>query len=158
MADHNHPRRHGVRPTPLLLRIPIAVSAALLLAATWLPVVEIKGFDTFALDSIALWAARGARIALVGALACLLLRTLDVSRWWMALAAGILFAPLADMAVRALDLVEMMQDQIEGGPWDLIALKSGSWLCLAGLVFWLLDLAMAGVSKFSARAKSPDRV
>jgi len=129
----------------LMLRAPIAVSASLLLAATWLPVIEIRGFDTFALDMIALWAARGARVALVAALACLVFRTTAVSRWWMALASGILFAPLADMAVRAVDLVEMMQDQIQGGPWDLIALKSGSWLCLAGLVLWLLDLALAAI-------------
>jgi len=126
----------------LLDRLPLVLAAALLLWATWLPVIEIKGFDTFALDTVAMWATRAARVTLIATLLCLVIRPLTVSRWWLALSAGILLSPLADMAVRAIDLTKMMGTEGPGNINDLIVIRGGSWVCLIGVVFWLLDLTI----------------
>jgi hypothetical protein len=134
-----------------LLRLPLFIAAVLLLRATWLPVIEIKGFDTFAFESLALWATCSARVTLAIVLVCLLLRPLSLSRWWMAFSVGILFSPLTDMAVRAADLAKMMKSQVEGDMTQLIILRTGTWFCVAGLSFWLLDLAMAGALLLLAR-------
>ncbi|MEN9974492.1 MAG: hypothetical protein RLZZ282_498 [Verrucomicrobiota bacterium] len=123
--------------------LPLCLAAALLLGATWIPVIEIKGFDTFSLESVAMWATRAARVTLLGALLCLLLRPLGVSRWAMALSVGILIGPLADMGVRAMDLARMMETEGPGDFTGLIVVRAGTWICMAGLVFWLLDLAIA---------------
>lgn len=134
------------KPAPakgLLETLLLLVAAALLLRATWLPVIEIKGFDTFALESVAMWATRAARVTLIAAMLCLALRSLGVSRWWMALSVGILIGPLADMAVRAVDLAEMMKTSGQGDPTGLIVVRAGTWVCAAGLACWLLDLAAA---------------
>jgi len=153
MAESNTPPAPLVSwPRQIALRVPIAASATALLVAASLPMIEIKGFDTFALDSIALWAARGARVALWVALGCLMFRAQSLSRWWMALAIGILFSPMIDMAANALDLAEMMRDQISGSPMEMIQLKSGAYLCVVGLGFWLLDLLIAGVRRLRSRA------
>ncbi|MEI6176639.1 MAG: hypothetical protein WCS43_07085 [Verrucomicrobiota bacterium] len=128
-----------------LARLPLLIAAGLLLRASWLPVIEIKGFDTFAFESLALWATRSARVTLVIVLVCLLFRPMSLSRWWMALSVGILVSPLTDMVVRAADLAEMMKSQIDGDMTQLIILRTGTWFCVAGLSFWLLDLAVAGV-------------
>ncbi len=119
----------------------LALAATLLLRATWLPVIEIKGFDTFALESVAMWATRAARVTLAIALLCLLIRPLTVARWWMALAIGILLSPLADMAIRADDLAKMMKTSGAGDIDGLVVLRSGTWVCVAGLLCWVLDLA-----------------
>ena len=118
----------------------LAGAAGLLLRATWLPVIEIKGFDTFTLVTVAMWATRAARVILGIALGCLWLRPLTVARWWMALAVGILLSPLADMAIRAADLTQMMETSGTGDVSGLIVLRTGAWVCLAGLVLWLLDI------------------
>jgi hypothetical protein len=61
----------------------------------------------------------------------------------MALSVGILISPLADMAVRAMDLAKMMETDGPGDIKELIVIRAGTWVCMAGLVFWLLDLAAA---------------
>jgi len=121
----------------------LLAAAALLLRASWLPVIEIKGFDTFALESVAMWATRAARVTLIAVILCLLVRPLALSRWWMALSVGILIGPLADMAVRTVDLVEMMKSSGQGDMSALIVIKTGTWVCAAGLACWLLDTAAA---------------
>ena len=121
----------------------MAFSALFLIAASWMPVLEIRGFDTFGLNTIALWATRGARFALLACLLCLTMRSPAASRWWMALAVGMLSAPLMDMAVRSIDLMEMMG---ENGPTvdeGLIRPLAGSWLLVIGLMLWLADLYLA---------------
>lgn len=123
--------------------LPLCLAATLLLRASWLPVIEIKGFDTFALETVAMWATRAARVTLLISLACLLIRPLGVSRWWMALSVGILIGPLADMVARAMDLSKMMATDGPGDIKQLIVIRAGTWFCLAGLAFWLLDLAAA---------------
>lgn len=139
-----------------LNRLLLLIAADLLLIATWLPVIEIKGFDTFAFDSLALWATRSARVTLTIVLICLLIRPIFLSRWWLAFSVGILFSPLTDMVVRAIDLAEMMKSQVEGDMTQLIILRTGAWFCVAGLSFWLLDLVVAGVRLLLARReKSP---
>ena len=144
------------KQTCWLERLPIVIAAILLLRATWLPVIEIKGFDTFSLDSIALWATRGARVTLCFALPCLMLRSLSLSlsRWWMALAVGILFSPLTDMAVRATDLAKMMESQVDGGVGQLVVLRQGTWFCVVGLLFWLIDCGLALLSVVKKRPSS----
>ena len=121
----------------------LACAAGLLLRATWLPVVEIKGFDTFALESVAMWATRAARVTLIATLLCLPLRPLGIARWWMALSVGILIGPLADMAVRTVDLADMMKSGGQGDIAKLIVIQTGTWICAVGLVAWLLDLLLA---------------
>jgi hypothetical protein len=139
-----------------LTRLPLLIAAGLLLRASWLPVIEIKGFDTFAFESLALWATRSARVTLAIAMVCLLFRPISLSRWWMAFSVGILFSPMTDMVVRAIDLAEMMKSQVEGDMTQLIILRTGTWFCVAGLSFWLLDLVVAGVRLLLARReKSP---
>ena len=138
----NTPRNHSPKSF-WPQRLPGFIAAALLLRATWLPIIEIKGFDTFAFDSMALWATRSARVTLGIAILCLMLRSLTISRWWMALAVGILFSPLADMMVRAADLADMMKAEIQGDLKQLIVFRTGVWFCVAGLGFWLLDLVLA---------------
>jgi hypothetical protein len=136
---------HTIRQPNLVRKslecLPLCIAAALLLRATWLPVIEIKGFDTFALETVAMWATRAARVTLVISMVCLLVRPLAISRWWLALAVGIMLSPLADMAVRAVDLVKMMGNEGPGKIDELIVLRTGTWICAAGLLFWLLDLA-----------------
>jgi hypothetical protein len=123
----------------------LLAAAALLLRASWLPVIEIKGFDTFALESVAMWATRAARVTLIAVILCLLVRPLALARWWMALSVGILIGPLADMAVRTVDLVEMMKSSGQGDMSELIVIKTGTWVCAAGLACWLLDIAAATI-------------
>jgi len=134
-----------------LNRLLLLIAADLLLIATWLPMIEIKGFDTFAFDSLHLWATRSARGTLTIVLVCLLFRPMSLSRWWMALTIGILFSPLTDMIVQAADLMNMMKSQVEGDMTQLIILRTGTWFCVAGLFFWLLDLTIAGVRLLLAR-------
>jgi hypothetical protein len=138
----NDSRKPTLAPSWLAC-LPLCLAATLLLRSTWLPVIEIKGFDTFALESVAMWATRAARVTLLISLLCLLIRPLGVSRWWMALSVGILISPLADMAVRAMDLAKMMETDGPGDIKELIVIRAGTWVCMAGLVFWLLDLAAA---------------
>jgi hypothetical protein len=134
-----------------LNRLLLLIAAGLLLRASWLPVIEIKGFDTFAFESLALWATRSARVTLAIVLVFLLFRPMFLSRWWMAFSVGILFSPMTDMVVRAIDLAEMMKSQVEGDMTQLIILRTGTWFCVAGLSFWLLDLGVAGVRLLLAR-------
>lgn len=136
-----------------LERMPLLFAALLLLRATWLPVIEIKGFDTFALDSIAMWATRAARFTLIASILTLLIRSRAPSRWWMALSVGILFGPLSDMAVRAADLAKMMQPEGIDEINHFIIILPGTWICMAGLIFWLGDLVTA-VSCYWNRKKS----
>jgi hypothetical protein len=137
----------------ILERLPIVAAAALFLLATRLPVIEIKGFDTFSLTSVAMWATKAARITLGVALVCVLVRPLGISRWWMALSVGILLSPLADMAIRAKDLVEMMGDDAVDAN-DMIVLKDGTRACAAGLGFWVLDLLLAAGTRLACWARS----
>jgi len=135
----------------------LACSAGLLLRATWLPVIEVKGFDTFALESMALWATRAARVTLIASLVCLPIRPLGIARWWMALSIGILFSHLADMGVQAADMAKMMPG---GGSIDImkvIVLRTGTWFCAAGLACWLLDLlvALGGLIRGWCRRRVP---
>lgn len=127
----------------ILERLPLLAAAVLLLIATREPVVEIKGFDTFSLSSVAMWATRAARFTLGAALVFLLFRPLDFSRWWMALSAGILLGPLADMAIRSADLVEMMGSDAPSNPEEMIVLLSGAKICAAGFTFWVIDVILA---------------
>jgi hypothetical protein len=99
----------------------LLAAAALLLRASWLPVIEIKGFDTFALESVAMWATRAARVTLIAVILCLLVRPLALARWWMALSVG------------------------QGDMSELIVIKTGTWVCAAGLACWLLDIAAATI-------------
>ena len=135
--------RNITRTHNLLECLLMLAAAALLLRASFVPVIEIKGFDTFALESVALWATRIARITLGAAVLCLLVKPLGVSRWWLALSVGIMIGPLTDMAMRAVDLAKMMATDGPGNINDLIVIRTGTWLCAAGLGCWLLDLAVA---------------
>jgi len=142
--------------TKVLECLLLVCSAGLLLRATWLPVIEVKGFDTFALESIALWATRAARVTLVATILCLPLRPLGIARWWMALSIGILFSHLADMGVQAADMAKMMPG---GGSIDImnvIVFRTGTWFCAAGLACWVLDLllALAGLVRTWRRGQS----
>ncbi|MEI6653856.1 MAG: hypothetical protein WCP45_03745 [Verrucomicrobiota bacterium] len=150
------------RPTTLVRKflecLLLAGAAGLLLRATWLPVIEIKGFDTFTLETVAMWATRAARVILGIALGCLLLRPLTVARWWMALAVGILLSPLADMAIRAQDLTQMMKTSGTADVSGLIVLRAGAWVCLAGLALWLLDIVrVVGAALTTALGKPGQR-
>lgn len=136
-----------------LERLPLIIAAAVLLLATWLPVVEIKGFDTFALETVAKSATQAVRFSLVAGLLCISFCPVGVSRWWMALSVGILFGPLADMAVRAADLTGMMQSDSPVKISDIIVIRTGTWICVAGLAFWLIDLVSA-LMKFIRQKKS----
>jgi hypothetical protein len=139
------PAKHGLE------RLLLLGASAMLLLATWLPAIEIKGFDTFALETMAMWATRAARFTLVAVILCLPIRPLGVARWWMALSVGILIGPLADMAVRAVDLAKIMMET--SGPGDiteLIVIRTGTWVCATGLVLWLLDLAALLAGRFRA--------
>lgn len=135
-----------------LERLPLIIASAVLLLATWLPVVEIKGFDTFALETVAKSATQAARFSLVAGLLCISFCSIGVPRWWMALSVGILFGPLADMAVRAADLTEMMQADSPVEISDIIVIRTGTWVCVAGLAFWLIDL-MFTLTKFIRRKR-----
>ena len=138
-----NPHRQPCPVSRLLGSLLLLCSAGLLLWATRLPVIEIKGFDTFALESVAMWATRAARVTLIVVILCLPLRPLGISRWWMALSVGILIGPLADMAVRTVDLTEMMKSSDQGDISKLIVIRTGTWVCAVGLACWVLDLLVA---------------
>jgi hypothetical protein len=139
----NPPSLERSRTGLILERLPLLAAAVLFLVATRLPIIEIKGFDTFSLTSVAMWATRAARFTLGAGLLCLLIRPMEISRWWMALSVGILLGPLADMAIRSADLVEMMGTDGPADPGEMIVLQSGTWACVAGLGFWVLDVVVA---------------
>lgn len=126
-------------------RIPILGSAACLLAATWLPVIEIKGFDTFDFASVALWAGKIARFTLGAVILSSLLPSLLAARWLLALSVGIIFSPLLDMVIRSLALAEMM-DAGDGTDFkSLIIPLKGIWVAAMGLTLWIADLLIEGV-------------
>jgi len=121
-------------------RLPLIIAAALLILATWLPLVEIKGFDTFTLEAVAKSATQAVRSSLVAGLLSISFFPTGVSRWLMALSVGILFGPLADVVLRALDLTEMMQSDSPVKISEIIVIRTGTWICLVGLAFWLIDV------------------
>lgn len=126
----------------IALRLPILAAAGILMASTWLPIVEIKGFDTFALKSVALWPGIIVRYTLSITALCLLLPSLQLSRWWMALSIGILFSPLLDIALRAKDLAEMMTSEDMPSAADLVIPLKGFWAFVIGFALWLIDLCL----------------
>ena len=121
----------------------LACSAGLLLRATWLPTFQIKGFGDFDLESVGMWATHAARYTLITAILCLPLRPLGISRWWMALSVGILFGPLASLVGQAIDLTKSPGADIPVNIKDVIVLRTGTWVCAAGLACWVLDLLAA---------------
>lgn len=135
------------------LRLSILCSAVSLIMATWLPVIEIKGFDTFDFASVALWAGKVSRFTLGGIILALLLPNLQAARWLLALSVGILFSPLLDMVVRSLSLAEMMKTDDGGDVTALIVPLKGSWFACVGLVFWIVDLMLAGVRSLMLRKR-----
>lgn len=141
----NRPRNNKKPVLWVAMRMPILISATLLLAATWLPVVEIKGFDTFDFASVALWAGRIARFTLAATILALALPSQTAARWFLALSVGILLSPLVDMVVRSLSLAEMMDAGLGGDFKSLIIPLKGSWLAAAGLVLWLTDSVWVAV-------------
>lgn len=139
--------RNNNSPLPLIaVRLPILISASLLLAATWLPVVEIKGFDTFDFSTVALWAGRIARFTLAAAILSITLPSLITARWFLVLSVGILLSPLVDMVVRSLSLAEMMDAGLGGDFKSLIVPLNGTWAAVAGLLLWLADSIWAGIT------------
>jgi hypothetical protein len=146
----NRPRNNQQPLLWITLRMPILLSAGLLLAATWLPVVEIKGFDTFDFSTVALWAGRISRFTLGAAILALALPSLYAARWFLVLSVGILLSPLVDMVVRSLSLAEMMDVGIGGDFKSLIVPLNGSWVAAAGLVLWIADSIW-----FAVRASLP---
>ena len=121
-------------------RIPMLCAAVLLLMATWFPVIEIKGFDTFNFSTVALWPSRIARFTLIAVILAVFLPSLQTARWLLALSVGILFSPLLDMVVRSVSLAEIMDAGESGDVKSLIVPLKGSWAAAGGLAFWLIDL------------------
>jgi hypothetical protein len=126
-------------------RIPILGTAACLLAATSLPVIEIKGFDTFDFASVALWAGKIARCTIGAAIFSSLLPSLFAARWLLALSVGIIFSPLLDMVVRSRSLAEMMNSGDGEDFKSMIIPLIGLWVAALGLTLWIADLLIEGV-------------
>lgn len=141
----NKLKRQNKPGTWIALRLTIICSAACLLASTWLPVIEIKGFDTFNFASVALWAGKVARFTLGGVILAALLPSLLSARWLLALSVGILFSPLLDMIIRSLSLAEMMGAGDGGDIKSLIVPLTGFWVAAAGLALWIVDLVIESV-------------
>lgn len=117
-------------------------AALLLLASSWFPLIEIKGFDTFELETISSIASRSVRITLGMVLLALIFRKIQIARWWLVFSVGILVIPLADRMKQSLDMLRMMDSagtMDSGVMANSVVLLPGAWMCVAGLMAWMAD-------------------
>lgn len=138
----------------LVIRLPLALGAILLMQAGRQPLFELKGFGSFDLPSVSSWAASASRWILFVVLGSLLLPRLSASRWFLAIAVGILASPLAGMVSDARELSGLSDDFKKEDLERLIVVHRGAYYLGAGLGAWIIDTLIAvGVGIQTAKAK-----
>lgn len=132
----------------------IFFSATFLLVASWMPIVEIKGFDTFDISTVALWGGRIANVTLFSTILTLMMQGQLVARWFLALSVGVLCSPMIDLLARCMSLADMMNSGQSIDITSLIVPLWGAWALCFGMVCWFFDLLALCVRKFIKQARS----